>query len=80
MYDYQSDVFKRKSIIEGLVEAKKLKEVIYLVNEIIKNNQDQISLNILIQDLPMLLEFQKSDLNNFLNISLEEEFKLLTND
>ena len=80
MYDYQSDVFKRKSIIEGLVEAKKLKEVIYLVNEIIKNNQDQISLNILIQDLPMLLEFQKSDLNNFLNISLEEEFTLLTND
>ena len=77
MYDYQSDVFKRKSIIEGLVEAKKLKEVIYLVNEIIKNNQDQISLNILIQDLPMLLEFQKVDLNDFVNISLAEEFKLL---
>ena len=38
MYDYQSDVYKRKSIIEGLIEAKKLKEVIYLANKIIKNN------------------------------------------
>ena len=32
-----SDFKKRKSIIEGLVEAKKMKELVYLVNYILKN-------------------------------------------
>jgi hypothetical protein len=44
-----------------------------LVNELIKNNANQSSLNILIQDLPMLIEFQKVDLSEFLNISIIED-------
>ena len=56
-YDYQSNVYKRISIIECLIDAKKMKEVVYLVNEIIKNNSNQLTFNILIQDLPMLIEY-----------------------
>ena len=37
VFDYMSDFIKRKSIIEGLVEAKKMKELAYLVNYILKN-------------------------------------------
>jgi hypothetical protein len=56
-FEYMSDFTKRESIIEGLVEAKKMKELVYLVNYILRNNADQLILNIFIQDLPMLLEF-----------------------
>ena len=48
VFDYMSDFKKRESIIEVLVEAKKMKEVVYLVNSILKNNANQISLNIFI--------------------------------
>ncbi len=37
VFDYMSDFKKRESIIEGLVEAKKMKELVYLVNYILKN-------------------------------------------
>ena len=76
-YDYQSNVYKRISIIECLIDAKKMKEVVYLVNEIITNNSNQLTFNILIQDLPMLLEYSKVDLNEFLNISVNDYSKLL---
>jgi hypothetical protein len=73
VFDYMSDFKKRESIIEGLVEAKKMKELIYLVNYILKSNVDQLILNIFIQDLPMLLKFKKVDLNEFLNLSIVED-------
>ena len=40
VYDYMSDFTKRESIIEGLVEAKKMKELVYLVNYILKSDAD----------------------------------------
>ena len=57
VFDYMLDFTKRESIIEGLVEAKKMKELVYLINYILKNNSNQPILNIMIQDLPMLFEF-----------------------
>jgi hypothetical protein len=69
-----SDFTKRESIIEALVEAKKMKELAYLVNYILKNNtKNQLILNIFIQDLPMFFEFQKIDLNEFMNLSMIED-------
>ena len=43
-----SDFTKGESIIEGLVESKKMKELVYLVNYILKNKGNQLILNILI--------------------------------
>ena len=57
IYDFQSDVFQRTSIIESLVEAKKIKEVLYLVNTVIKTNMDQQTTSIILQDMTMLLEY-----------------------
>jgi hypothetical protein len=37
VFDYKSDFKKRESIIEALVEAKKMKELVYLVNYVLKN-------------------------------------------
>ena len=37
------------------------------------NSFRQFILNILIQDLPMLLEFKKVDLNELLNLSIAED-------
>ncbi len=34
VFDYMSDFTKRESIIERLVEAKKMKELVYLINYI----------------------------------------------
>ena len=39
-FEYMSDFTKRESIIEGLVEAKKMKELVYLVNYILRSNAD----------------------------------------
>ncbi len=50
-----------------------MKELVYLVNYILKSNADQLILNILIQDLPMFLEFKKIDLHEFLNLSIIED-------
>jgi hypothetical protein len=37
VFDYMSDFKNRESIIEALVEAKKVKELVYLVNYVLKN-------------------------------------------
>jgi hypothetical protein len=37
VFDYMSDFKFRESIIEALVEAKKMKELVYLVNYVMKN-------------------------------------------
>jgi hypothetical protein len=39
-FDLVSDFKKKESIIEALVEANKLKELVYLVNNILKKNAD----------------------------------------
>ena len=57
IYDFHSDVLQRTSIIESLVEAKKIKEVLYLVNTVIKTNMDQQTTSIILQDMSMLLEY-----------------------
>jgi hypothetical protein len=46
-FDYISDFKKKESIIEALVEANKLKELVYLVNNILKNNGNQFKLNVI---------------------------------
>jgi hypothetical protein len=56
-YDYQSEVFNKVSIIQCLIDAKKMKEVYFLVDELTKIHSNKFALNIFIQDLPMLLEF-----------------------
>ena len=48
VFDYMPDYTKRESIIEGLVESKKMKELVYLVIYVLKNKGDQLILNILI--------------------------------
>ena len=61
-FEFQGNVFYKKSIIECLIEAKNMKAVGYFVHEIIKNGYKS-TINSLIQDLPMLLDFQKIDIN-----------------
>jgi hypothetical protein len=68
-----SDFTKRESIIEAFVQVKKMKELDYLVNSILKNDSDQLKLNLIIQDMPMLLEFKKVNLNEFFNIKITED-------
>ena len=68
-----SDFTKRESIIEAFVQVKKMKELDYLVNSILKNDSDQLKLNLIIQDMPMLLEFKKVNLNEFFNIKFSED-------
>ena len=46
-FELISDFTKRKSIIEALVEANKLKELVYLVNNILKKNGNQLKLNVI---------------------------------
>ena len=40
-FDYIADFTKKESIIEVLVEANKLKELVHLVNNIFKKNANQ---------------------------------------
>ena len=72
-FDYVSDFKMMVSIIEALVEANKLKELFYLVNNILKKNADQYKLNMFISDFLMLLNLDKIDLNEFFNISIIED-------
>ena len=68
-----SDFKKRTSIIETLIEANKIQELVYFVKNILKNNSDQQLLNMIIQDLPLLLSVKKVVLNDFFNLSMIEE-------
>ena len=42
----------------------------------IKSNDDFLYAKILIQDLPWLIQFQKFNLNDFLDISASEDFAI----
>ena len=59
----------QKSLIQVLLEKKRIKDVNFIVNYLMKNNnKSNISLEIIYPDLMQLLYCQKFNLNDFLNI------------
>ena len=63
------DFENQKSLIEYLLEKERIKEVNFIVDYLIKNNnENNDSLEIIYPDLMQLLYFKKFNLNDFLNI------------
>lgn len=67
------DFVNQKTIIEFFLENKKLKEAQQIVDLLIKNDINNSSLKIIYFDLAQLLNFQRFNLNNLVNIDTNEE-------
>ena len=69
------DFENQKSLIQYLLEKERIKEVNFIVDYLIKNNnENNDSLEIIYPDLMQLLYFKKFNLNDFLNIDKQEEY------
>ncbi len=72
-FNLMCDFVNQKTLIEFLLENKKMKEANQIVDDLIKNNYDNSSLKILYFDLTQLLYFKKFNLNDLMNIDNQEE-------
>ncbi len=72
-YDLQYNYLINETILQKAIDQNKFKAVTFIVDYILNNGDEQELCSVLTQDLPQMLLQGKVDLNNFLDLSYEEE-------